>query len=198
MHQLDAEVDNARLAYKKNPCFVSALPLENEDESSRRLCEYWRSIFQARVEGPRHHKYDDILRYVQKAPDDIRWIIDRTEFDELIAMKKDSALDPDGIPYGAYRCAEGWAHSSYLTLTSFCWKKVPFQNISLEVGRSLSPRPLTRISRYPEALRPLTQCNCDCKLLTSAICRGPPLENHDMHTSFAEMYLFQANDGQHL
>ena len=107
MHQLDAEVDNARLAYKKNPCFVSALPLENEDESSRRLCEYWRSIFQARVEGPRHHKYDDILRYVQKAPDDIRWIIDRTEFDELIAMKKDSALDPDGIPYGAYRCAEG-------------------------------------------------------------------------------------------
>ena len=55
----------------------------------------------------RHHQYEDILRHVQKAPDDIRWTIDRTEFDELIAMKKDSAPGPDGIPHGAYRCAGG-------------------------------------------------------------------------------------------
>ena len=79
--------------------------LENEDESGRRLCQYWCSIFQARVEGPRHLQYENILRYVQKAPDDIRWTIDRTEFEELIALKKDSAPGPDGIPYGAKRCA---------------------------------------------------------------------------------------------
>ena len=60
-------------------------PLDKEDESGRRLCEYLGTIFQARVEGPRHHQYDDILRFVQKAPDDIRWTIDKTEFDELIA-----------------------------------------------------------------------------------------------------------------
>ena len=29
-----------------------------------------------------------------------------------------------------------------------------------------------RIIRSPEALRPLTLCNCDCKLLTTALCRG--------------------------
>ena len=29
-----------------------------------------------------------------------------------------------------------------------------------------------RIIRSPNALRPLTLCNCDCKLLTSVICRG--------------------------
>ena len=29
-----------------------------------------------------------------------------------------------------------------------------------------------RTIRSPDALRPLTLCNCDCKLLTSAICRG--------------------------
>ena len=29
-----------------------------------------------------------------------------------------------------------------------------------------------RIIRSPDALRPLTLCNCGCKLLTSAICRG--------------------------
>ena len=82
-------------------------PLENEDESGRRPCEYWGSTFQARVEGPRYHQYENILPYVQKAPDDIRWTIDRTDFDELIALKKDSAPGPDRIPCGAYRRAGG-------------------------------------------------------------------------------------------
>ena len=89
--------------------FVSALtdeeghPLEDEDESGRRLCEYWRTIVQARAEGPRHHQYEDILRHVRKALDHIRWTTDKTEFDALIALKKDSAPGPDGIPYGVYR-----------------------------------------------------------------------------------------------
>ena len=77
-------------------------PLENEDESGRRYCEYWGSIFQVRVEGPRHHQHEHILRYVQRAPDDIRWTIDRAEFDELMALKKDSAPGPDGIPHGVH------------------------------------------------------------------------------------------------
>ena len=82
-------------------------PLENEDESSRRLREYWGTIFQARAEGPRHHQYESILRYVQKAPDDIRWVIDKNEFDELLATKKESAPGLDGMPYSFYRCAGG-------------------------------------------------------------------------------------------
>ena len=82
-------------------------PLENEDESGRRLCEYWRNIFHAREEGPRHHQQEDILRYVQQAPDDISWTIDQTEFDDLFALKKYWAPGPDGIPHGAYRCAGG-------------------------------------------------------------------------------------------
>ena len=45
-----------------------------------------------------------------------------------------------------------------------------------------------RFIRSPDALRPLTLCNCDCKLLTSALC------TNEMHTSFAEMHLFQAHD----
>ena len=82
-------------------------PLENEDESGRMPREYRGPTPQARVEGPRHHQSENLSQYVQKAPDDIRWSIDRTEFDELIATKKDSAPGPDGIPYGAERCAGG-------------------------------------------------------------------------------------------
>ena len=71
-------------------------PLENEDESGRRLCEYWRTIFQARELGPRH-EHQDSLRYVQQVPDDISWTIDQAEFVELLALKKDSAPGPDGF-----------------------------------------------------------------------------------------------------
>ena len=64
------------------------LSLENEDESGRRLCGYRGTIFDGRIEVERRHCHETILRYVQKAPDDIRWKIDRNEFGELIATKK--------------------------------------------------------------------------------------------------------------
>ena len=38
----------------------------------------------------------------KKAPDDIRWVIDQNEFDELMA-----APGPDGTPCSLYRCAGG-------------------------------------------------------------------------------------------
>ena len=152
-------------------------PLENEDDSGRRLCEYWRTIFQARQEGPRHHQHDDILRHVRQAPDDIKWTIDQTEFDDLLALKKDSAPGPGGIPHGVYRCACGLgskflfrAYKAVLEGSTIpdCFAEsrtvfIPNTSDADDVGR---------IIRSPDALRPLTLCNCDCKLLTSAICRG--------------------------
>ena len=80
---------------------------KNEDESGRRLCEYWCTIFDARIDGERHDCHETILRYVHKAPDDTRWEIDRNEFDELMATIRESAPCPDGIPYSFYRCAGG-------------------------------------------------------------------------------------------
>ena len=59
------------------------------------------------MDGPRHHQHEENLRYVQQAPDDIGWTIDKTKLDDLLALKKDSAPGPDGIPYGACRCAGG-------------------------------------------------------------------------------------------
>ena len=132
--------------------------MENEDESGRRLCEYWGTIFQARVEGPRHHQLEDILRYVPQAPDDIRWTIDKTEFDDLLALKKNSALGPHGIPYGAYRCAGGLgsqflfnAHRDLLE------GEVPdhvAESRSVFIPKTSDIDDNGRIIRSPDALRP--------------------------------------------
>ena len=169
MPWLDAEVDNVP-GVTRNLCLsLSAVtdeeghPLDNEDESGRRLCENWRTIFQARVEGPRHHQFEDILRFVQKAPDDIRWTIDKTEFDELIAMKKDSAPGPDGIPYGAYRCAGGpgsqFLFNAYRSLLEGGTVPEHFaESRTVFIPKTSDIDDNGRIIRSPDALRPLTLC----------------------------------------
>ena len=134
------------------------------------------------------------LRFVQHAADDIRWTIDKTEFDELIALKKDSAPGLDGIPFGACKCA-GWLGSQFL----FNAHRAPLKGGSVpehfaekrtvSFPKTSDTDDFGRIIRSPDALRPL---NCDCKLLTS------PLVHHEAHTSLAEMHLFQTNDRQHL
>ena len=82
-------------------------PLENDDESGMRLRAYWGKMFEARVEGEQHHCYETILEYVQQAPHDMRWEIDKNEFDEPMATNKESAPGHDGIPYSLCRCAGG-------------------------------------------------------------------------------------------
>ena len=62
MHLPDAELHNVLGVPKKPVLCPNAVtdeyghPMENQDESGRRLCEYWESLFQARVEGPRYHQ----------------------------------------------------------------------------------------------------------------------------------------------
>ena len=72
-------------------------PLEDEDESGRRRCTNWCRGFESRTEDERHHAHETILEYVQKAPEDIQWKIDKQDFDEMIATKN-LLLDPMVFP----------------------------------------------------------------------------------------------------
>ena len=70
---LDVGVDNVPVA-TRNLCWFSVLvtaaeghPLENR-RWIRNKTLFWRTIYQARVEGPKHHQHEDVLRFVQQAP----------------------------------------------------------------------------------------------------------------------------------
>ena len=142
------------------------------------MCEYWGAIFQARTEGQRHHHFENILRYVQKAPDAIRWVIDKNEFDELLALKKEAAPGRDGFQYSLHRCAGGLGLLVSLQRIQTCvWRVVLFLRNLPKVRAVFIPKSSDvdndgRIVRSPDALRPLTLCNFDCKILTTAISRG--------------------------
>ena len=60
------------------------------------------------------------------------------EFDELIATKKDSAPGPDGIPYGAYKCAGGLGSQFLFNAYWFLLEggTVPERFVESIVGRS--------------------------------------------------------------
>ena len=75
-------------------------------------------FFEARIEGERHHCHETILRYVQKAPDDIRWEIDRNESDELMATKKNPLQVPMGFHIVSTGVLEVWALSFSTTRTN--------------------------------------------------------------------------------
>ena len=110
------------------------------------------------------------------APDDIRWTVDQAEFDDLLALKNDSAPGPDGIPYGACKCARNLGSQFLFNAYRALLEGGTVHDHFAESRTVLSPRldihDIGRIIRSPDALRPLTLCNCDCKVLTSAICRG--------------------------
>ena len=117
-------------------------PLENEDVSGRRPCEYWSKIFEARIEGERHHCHEIMLGYVQKAPDDIRWEIVRNEFDELMVTKK----CPNQVPMGFLKISTGaredWVLSSSFMCINVCLRVALFPHTLLRVGPSSFPHPI--------------------------------------------------------
>ena len=161
--------------------------LETEDEIWKKTLRVVGTIFQAREEGPRHHQHEDILRYVQHAPDDISWTIDQAEFDELLALKKDLAPGPVGIPCGVYRCAGGLGskflfHAYKAVLEGSVIPDCFAESRTVYIPKTSDVDDLGRIIRSPDALRPLTLCKCDCKLLTSAILSRPSLVHYAMHS----------------
>ena len=67
-------------------------PLQDSNDAGQKVCRYWRTII---------HAQGSVLPY------NIAWEVNREEFEEPLATKRESAPDPDGLPYGAFRCAGG-------------------------------------------------------------------------------------------
>ena len=140
-------------------------PLENEDESGRRLCDgvrFFRRVSKAsatiamKTSCVTSRKL--LTTYAGK--------LTETNFDELMAGKKESAPGPDGIPYSLYKCAGGlgspFLYTAYThvddggpILALFAASRTVFFPKSSDVDNNGC------IVRSPEAPRPLTLCNCN-------------------------------------
>ena len=105
---------------------------------------------------------ETILRYVQQAPDDLRWVIDKNEVDELMVTKKESAPGPDGIPYSFKRCAGGLGSQVLFNAYKHALAGVPIPaqfapSRTVFVPKSSDVGNISLIVRSPDAPRPLTQ-----------------------------------------
>ena len=86
---------------------VDVGPIFDPDEAARRLCLNWGGVYSARdTDFPIDHA-QKILCFVQPAPRDLNWSVQVDIFQELLASKQESALDPHGLPYSVNRSAGG-------------------------------------------------------------------------------------------
>ena len=126
--------------------------------------------------------------------------LDQDEIDDLVALLEDSAPGPDG---------------NSQRRPQVCWWKFLFTAYQAVLEGSAVPDcfvesrtvfiPKTSdiddngtIIRSPDALRPLTLYNCDCKPLTSAICRGPHWYTMRCIHPSQRCISSRRTDGQHL
>ena len=94
-----------------------------------------------------------------------------------MTTKKESAPGLDGIPYSLYSCAGSLGSQFLYNAYKHVLEGGTIPALFAESRAVFIPKTYDidnggRIVRSPEALRPLTLCNCDCKILTAAICRG--------------------------
>ena len=158
------------------------LPLEKEDESGTRFCDYWRTIFQACEEGRGItstkiycHMFNKLLM-TSVGP-----LIRLTLMTSLL-RRKTRLLALTEFPAVSTGVLVAWVRSSSLMRFELSWKEVLFL-MGFADSRIFTPRPLTSMTReglfdHQSHFGLLKLCNCDCKLVTSAICQsltGTPL-----------------------
>ena len=105
-------------------------------------------------------------------------------------QEKESAPGPDGIPYSIHRCAGGWC-SRFLCNAYRCVVEggdVPASRTAF-IPKSSDVDGNGRIVRSPAALRPLTLCNCDYKIVTTAIRFGLHKYSVRCYTTITEVRL---------
>ena len=118
-------------------------------------------------------------------------------------QKKESAPGPDGIPHGIYRCAGGSGSHFLFNAYGFVVEggSVPTRfaaSRTVVIPKSSTVDDNGLIVRSSDALRRLTLCNCDCKIITTAICFGLHRYSIRVYPPGPAMCVYQTNDGQHL
>ena len=142
-------------------------------EGADHLRDHWASAFCANPLRP--DEINQLLRQAQVCPSDIRWKLERSEFDNVIdARSKDTAVGPAGIPYSAYRLASDDVRDRlWLVYSALCdgaQSPLGFNHASIVFLLKTAAVPGEVPSRRPSQLRILSLSNADQKIDSSAFC----------------------------
>ena len=120
---------------------------------------------------------DPMFSFVEPAPHNLKWIIEFSKCVEMLASKRESAPGPDGLPFSVYRSALGIgakfpfaAYDVFLRVTAHPAGFGASRTVIIPKRCDVNAQGL--LIRTPEALRLLTFCHCDCKIITSTVCSG--------------------------
>jgi hypothetical protein len=78
-------------------------PQDDPESAAGLLEDFWAPVFKEKKIDPREAL--KVMPFTPKAPPDIEWKLDKTQFREIISRPREGAPGPDGIPYTAWRLA---------------------------------------------------------------------------------------------
>ena len=113
--------------------------------------------------------------YLETAPCDIQWQIHQHEFDEMVATKRNPLLALMEFRTASTDVQGDWdqgflkAYQHVLAGGLFPAQFAAGKTVIIPKSSDADNNGF--IVRSTDALRPLILCNCDCKILTTAICR---------------------------
>ena len=142
-------------------------PLHDPGEAGRRLCRNWVESFSSRYGIVTSLKtIVKPWRNTSSPPADTIWDVSRKEFEELFGFMRESAPELGGAALQRLKLRRRRQHQSLARSlhTPPQWRSTtPWFRCQQNDSQSRTPSISTaRLIRAPDALRPLTLCNCGC------------------------------------
>ena len=131
----------------------------------------WSNIFRAREDIAHEVNPEDFTQHVVRAPDGIVWTMSEEDVCTMFPQTGNGTC-PDGFYRTAYTDAlAALVPDTCLKHTKLflAWRRPPggfAASRTVFISKFFAVDDLGGTVRSPSALRPLTLCNCDCKVIT--------------------------------
>ena len=164
--------DRGRKAVNLSVTDADGDPALDNDSAASLLCEHWSQVFSAK------RVYDDHMEklspFVQRAPDNMEWVLGREEFFLMVSKMRDTSPGPDGLPYTAWGKAGDTVlelvYDAYIALLGGTQLPKGFNHSDMVfIPKGDQAEEDGTFIRKPSETRPLNLSNSVAKIIAAAI-----------------------------
>jgi len=147
--------------------------LDNASAASL-LTEHWRHTFESGRVFRDHMQR--LAPFVQRAPENLEWVLDREEFGHMVDKMRDTSPGPDGLPYTAWGKAGDtiidFVYEAYVSLLDGSELPKGFNHSDMVfIPKGDQVEEGGSFVRKPTETRPLNLSNSVAKIIAAAINR---------------------------
>jgi exonuclease III len=153
---------------------IHGVPQSCPEVAAELLENHWKPVFAEKTITAEAAVL--LMPFIQQVPPNLKWIVDREGFYEVMARPRDSAPGPDGIPFGAWRAAGvvlyDIMYEAFVSFTNGNPLPEQFNDCNLAfIPKGDNPHDQHLVARTPNTTRPISLSNTDSKYFALALNR---------------------------